>query len=323
MSQALPDGPVLVTGASGFVGAHLVRSLLEDGAEVHVLARPGARLDRLGAEPQVRVWRSDITDAKAVASCFEDVQPIAVFHLAADTAARRSPSDRDQGLRALQVNLNGLINMLSGAVASGAPVRQFLRLGGLEEYGAGPTPSREDQREQPRSPYSVSQVAATHWCQMVQPNLAFPVVTLRPALIFGPGQSSDFLIPGLIDALLQGRRFATTGGRQSRDLIFIADAISAIRAAGGKEGLRGAVINVSSGRHYVIRDVVSMIADMLGAQDLLDIGAIPEREGDLAFLAGDPSEAERRLQWRANTSLQEGLRLTIDWHRRRAEAGAA
>lgn len=314
------SGPVLVTGASGFIGAHLVRNLLKDGIEVHVFARRGARLDRLGSEPQVTVWHGDITDADAVESCFKNVLPTAVFHLAADTAARRAPSDRDQGLRALQVNLYGLINMLNGAVSSGAPLQQFLRLGGLEEYGAGPTPSREDQREEPRSPYSVSQVAATHWCRMMQPTLAFPVVTLRPALIFGPGQSSDFLIPALIEALLQGRRFATTEGRQCRDLIFVDDAIRAIRAASGTDGLHGAVVNVSSGRHYVIRDVVSMIADMLSARRLLDIGLVPERQSDLAFLTGDPCKAQQQLQWQASTSLADGLKTTIEWYKRRAEA---
>jgi nucleoside-diphosphate-sugar epimerase len=315
MSLAIPDGVVLVTGATGFLGANLVRSLVADGAEVHVLVRSGARLDRLGTEPAVKVWHGDITDVAAVTACFVGARPSTVFHLAGHTAARRSPTDREQGLQALQVNLHGALHMLHAAEACGAPVQRFVRIGGLEEYGAGPTPSREDQRERPRSPYSASQVAATHWCQMMQPHLAFPVVTLRPSLVFGPGQSTDFLIPALIDSLLQGRRFATTAGAQSRDLVFVDDAVGAMRAAVSADGLRGAVINVSSGGNFIIREVVSTIADMLNARDLLDIGVAPEREGDLACLTGDPSEAERLLGWRATTSLRDGLQLTIDWHK--------
>ncbi|MDZ4760267.1 MAG: SDR family NAD(P)-dependent oxidoreductase [Alphaproteobacteria bacterium] len=313
--REIPDGPVLVTGASGFLGAHLVRSLVSDGADVHALIRSGARLDRLGAQAGVTVWRGDITDAEAVKSCLGEMRPSTIFHLAAHTAARRAPADREQALQALQVNLLGVINMLHGAEASGAPVQRFVRLGGLEEYGAGPSPSCEAQRERPRSPYSASQVAATHWCQMIQPSLAFPVVTLRPALTFGPGQSTDFLIPALIDALLEGRRFATTAGNQSRDLVFVEDAIDALRAAAIADGLHGAIINVGSGLNFVIRDVVAMVADILDAHALLDIGGAAEREGDLACLAGDPAEAERLLGWRVTTSLRDGLRLTIDWRR--------
>lgn len=315
MNPVIPDGAVLVTGATGFLGATLVRSLVADGAEVHAFVRPGGRVAQMRALPAVKVWYGDVTDVEAVRACFEQARPTTVFHLAGHTAARHTATDRRQGLEALQVNLHGVINLLHAAEDCGGHVRRFVRLGGLEEYGAGPSPSHESQRERPRSPYSASQVAATHWCQMMQPHLSFPVVTLRPSLVYGPGQSSNFLIPALIGSLLQGRRFATTAGTQSRDLVYVGDAIAAMRAAAGVEELRGEVINVSSGQNFVIREVVSMVADLLGARHLLDQGAAAERVGDLACLTGDTAEAERLLGWRATTSLSDGLERTIAWHK--------
>src|SRR5439155_5299425 len=130
---------------------------------------------------------------------------------------------------------------------------------GLEEYGSGPAPFVESQREAPRSAYSASQVAGTHLVQALQPSLPFAAVTLRPTLIYGPGQSTDFLIPALIEALLGGRPFALSEGRQRRDLLHIDDLVTAMLAASSGEGMAGEVINVASGTARQIRTVARAV----------------------------------------------------------------
>src|SRR5439155_1396615 len=139
---------------------------------------------------------------------------------------------------------------------------------GLEEYGSGPAPFVETQREAPRSAYSASQVAGTHLLQALQPTLPFAAVTLRPTLIYGPGQSTDFLIPALIENLLAGRAFPLSEGRQRRDLLHIDDLVTAMLAASTTDGLGGEVINVATGIARQIRTVARAIGRMLGRSHL-------------------------------------------------------
>ena len=139
--------------------------------------------------------------------------------------------------RSLEVNLVGTINVLHAALESGAPVAAFVRAGGLEEYGLAATPFEESQREQPVSPYSASQVAATHYCEVLQRHTSVAIVTLRPALVYGPDQSTDFFIPGLIVSCLRGIDFEMTEGEQTRDLLFVDDLVDAFLLAASRPGL--------------------------------------------------------------------------------------
>lgn len=309
-------GVVLVTGATGFLGSHLLRALLGAGSEVHALVRPHARLDRWrGIEHKIVQWTGDVTDVETLTECCRRAQPEIIFHMAGDPSSRRFRGDWKVIDHALSVHFTGTLNMIRAAVLSGAPVRTFIRTGSLEEYGVGPTPYKEGQREQSRSPYTASQVATTHFCQMLQPQVPFPLVTLRPALVYGPAQSMDFLIPSLIDALLRGRRFVTTSGEQVRDLLYVDDVIAALCAAAEADDLGGKIINICSGCECRVRDIVTFIADAMNARDLLDLGAAPPREGDLVRVQGNAGQAEHLLGWRPVVSLNDGLRRTIEWHR--------
>ena len=310
------SGPVLLTGASGFLGSHLVRRLLAEEREVHALARPESAFTRLAdVSSRVTRWCGDITDAVAVARACRESRAEVVFHCAGDTSARKFAGDWSAVDRAMRVNLHGTLAMLQGASQHGSRVATLVRIGGLEEYGTAPTPWSEAMREEPSSPYSASQVAATYACQALQPQLPFAVVTLRPALIYGPGQSTDFLIPALITALLRGERFAMTDGRQHRDLLYVDDFVEAALRAGANDNLRGAVINISSGWEWQVVKVVHQIAALLDAEVLLDIGARPPRAGELQHLVARNELAAELLDWRPTVGLDEGLRRTVAWYR--------
>jgi nucleoside-diphosphate-sugar epimerase len=319
---AVAMSSVLVTGAGGFIGSHVVRRLLADGHEVHALLRKGARAERLQGLDGLHRWTGDLGDVAALEACFKGSRPERVFHCAGVSRARHMKGW--QPVREAQrVNVEGLINLLEAASASAAPIRSLVRLGGLEEYGSGPAPFVETQREAPRSAYSASQVAGTHLLQALQPTLPFAAVTLRPALTYGPGQSTDFMIPALIEALLAGRPFPLTEGRQRRDLLHIDDLVTAMLAASSTGGLAGEVINVATGRARQIRTVARAIGRMTGRAHLLQFGAVPERPNDIVDLRGDASKAERLLGWRPTAPLARGLAQTIEWHRSISPQGCA
>ncbi|MES2304423.1 MAG: SDR family NAD(P)-dependent oxidoreductase [Gemmatimonadota bacterium] len=315
---------VLVTGATGFLGSHLVHRLVSEGRDVHIYVREaseGARLADVAG--RITRWVGDINDAASVLHALTESRAEVVLHCAGDTSTRKFDGDWDAIDRAMHVNLFGTLTLLRAAGEPGAQVRQLIRLGGLEEYGTAPTPWSEEMREEPSSPYSASQVAATHACQALQPHLPFSVMTLRPALVYGPGQSRDFLIPALITTLLRGGRFPMTDGQQHRDLIFVHDLVDAVLAAMRHPEVRGAVINISAAQEWKIVDVARQIARLVDAEALLDIGALAQRPGDLTHLVARNDLAAELLGWYPRVSLEAGLAQTVAAYRPAPAADAS
>ena len=313
---------VLVTGASGFIGSHLARRLLTAGEDVHVLLREGSSAARLEGLGDIERWTGQVEDTGSLEECLKGARPERIFHCAGTSRARNS-SGPDVIREALSVNVDGLTNLLEAIGRAGAPVRCLVRLGGLEEYGSGPAPFVETQREAPRSAYSASQVAGTHLLQALQPTLSFAAVTIRPTLIYGPAQSTGFMIPSLIEALLAGRPFALGEGRQTRDLLHVDDLVTAMIAASTAQGVAGEIINVATGVAPTVRSIAETIGRMLGRPDLLQFGKLADRPNDIIDLRGDASKAERLLGWRPTISLEDGLARTIEWHRSKNREGCA
>ena len=325
----------LVTGASGFLGAHLVAALHRRGHAVTAVVRAGSDLRRLTAwAGPVAPVVCDLADHDALTRLIARTGPQTIFHLAGDTSVRHFTGDWGLIDRAIAANMTAALAVLRAAMAAaeggtaeggtggggtggGGTVRRIIRTGGIEEYGTGPSPADEAQREAPVSPYSASQVAVTQWYAMLQAHTPIMLTTLRPALIYGPDQDPAFLIPALIRALLDGQRFAMGDGRQRRDVLHVDDMIRAFLLTAARDDLRGAVINISSGAAVPMGIIARQIAALLGAEDRLDIGARPPRPVDIAVLAASNALAARLIGWKPQIALAEGLARTVAWHRAR------
>jgi nucleoside-diphosphate-sugar epimerase len=305
--------PVLVTGASGFVGRHLARALVDRGFSVHGVSR---RLQNDEAVPGLRWWQTDLGDRQAVERMVAAVRPRTVFHFAGHTAGR-GRADAMAMAESFATNLDGTLALLGVLADAPQGPDRIVCAGGLEEYGNGPVPFVEDQRESPVSAYSASQVAATHAAGTFHVQRSLPVVVLRLGLVFGPGQPSTFLIPALVDACLSGEPFAMTDGSQTRDYVYVADVISAAIAAATAKGAAGQVINVSEGVERRVADVARLVASLAGAPDCLQLGAMPGRPYDVQRMVADTTRARQLLNWHATTPFESGLRKTVDACRHR------
>jgi nucleoside-diphosphate-sugar epimerase len=321
VDELLRGASVLITGGTGFLGSHLTRQLMRQGARPHLVARPESSFHRLAdVHPAPDSTLLELGDADALGACVGRVRPDIVFHLAGTTAGRRSGAQSDTPAavrsRSYEVNLTGTLRVLE-AVMREAPAARVIRTGGLAEYGMAPVPFHEDQREQPASAYAASQVAATHLGQAFAREHGVSVTTIRPALVYGPAQSESFFIPSLIAASLEGRPYEMSSGEQTRDLIFVDDAVDALIRAASATGLSGVVINAGSGREYRIRDVAELIVAQTGGHTVLRHGRAPGDSGDLQRLFCDCERARRLLGWTAVTALDDGLGRTIAWYRAR------
>jgi nucleoside-diphosphate-sugar epimerase len=302
---------ILITGGGGFIGSHLARRLVSIGHEVHVLHRPDGNLSRIEDLRTIRLWGCDLLDADRLNAVLRSVQPNSIYHLAGDSTLRHLDPALVGVKESIDRNIRSSINLFVAANAHSPDLDMLVRLGGLEEYGRGPLPYVESQREQPVSPYSASHVAVTHYLQMLAPHLGFRALTVRPALIYGPAQSSSFFIPALIEHCLQGRDFSMSSGHQGRDLLYIDDLIDALLLLLEAALPTGEIINIGAGREYVMSDVAATIICRIGAKIRL-VKDTTSKPGEVEHLYCSNIKASELLNWQPSVDLEEGLGRTID-----------
>ncbi len=306
----LTSARILITGASGFLGRHLLQRLLGLGAVPHLLARP-ARVDalRAGAGP-CPVLPAALEDPATLRQALHDVGPEIVFHLGAYTSPVRDPGAADA---AIAVNYTATVALAGAAMETG--VARFITTGTSEEYGRQAAPFAEDLPERPLSPYSASKAAASLWLRMLADTHDFPMVLLRPFLVYGPGQAPPKLVPAAILAAVAGEDFPMTSGTQMRELTYVGDVVEGLLAAATRPEAPGGVFNLGSGDERTVLSIVEEIYRLANGPGRPLPGAVPDRGNDMQRYCADTTRAARRLGWQATTPLEDGLRATIDWAR--------
>jgi UDP-glucose 4-epimerase len=291
----------LVTGATGFIGRALVRRLRDAGATVHCVSRR----HQPAAGPWVRWWQADLADAADVRRLFAGVKPDLVFHLAGLTSAARG---LEGVLPILHANLVPTVNIL--VAASQYPVGRLLLAGSLEEPlpgGTWPVAS---------SPYAASKLAAAAYMRMCHALYGAPAVWLRVFMVYGPHQSDlHKLVPHVTCSLLRGEVPALSSGRRPIDWIYVDDVADAFLAAAVAEGVEGETLDVGSGRLVTVREVAERLAQIIDPRLPPSFGSVPERRLEQTCVA-DVDRTVARLGFRAHTSLDVGLRKTVEWYRR-------
>jgi nucleoside-diphosphate-sugar epimerase len=306
---------MMVTGASGFVGANLVRELLKQGAEVHGLLRPGTERWRIREVlPHLIVHPVDLTDHASLKRIVASVRPEIVFHL----AARRIAASNQDHRETLMVNVSGTFNLLEAI--SSLDYRRFVYLGSSTEYGSKVEPMQESDPLEPVTFFGATKAAATLICQQFARTGNRPVVILRSFSIYGYWDSPTRLIPTAIMAALNHRQLLLTAPGYRRDYLFIEDLVEAFLLALKAKDIDGQVINIASGQQTTNEDVVDLIQELTGQRIEVKAGGYPARGHDKTFWVADIRKAKKLLGWEPSHTLRSGLEKTIAWFRRHKEA---
>ncbi len=279
---------VFVTGATGFLGSHLVRALRARDADVIVLD-------------------GDIRDRAVVAARVAAARPSIVFHLAAYGTTPLQPDEA----RMRAVNTGGVEHLWQALDAF--PCR-IVQTGTCAEYGAAFGPIAETTECHPSSVYAATVHDAVLFSQERARRTGRPLVVLRPFGPFGPGDRPERLVPHVVDALVAGRRAAVTAGEFCRDYSYVDLHVWAlIRAAAMTLDETARVYNIGSGKPVAVRTLVEAIAALVGgdAADRVDFGAAPYRADDRVDRYADIAAARRDLGFEPRVTLVEGLRRTV------------
>lgn len=320
----LAGAPVLVTGADGFIGSHLVERLVADGASVRAFCLYNSMgsagwLDDLdpAVRAQLDIRFGDIRDARLVAEATAGVE--AVFHLAALISIPYSYAAVESYL---DTNVRGTLNVLEAAKA--ANVRRVIQTSTSEVYGTpAELPIRETHPLQAQSPYAASKVAADQLALSYRHSFGVPVVVLRPFNTYGPRQSPRAVLPAMLRQLIAGEREVRLGRLDPRrDLTFVLDTVDGFVRAATVPGIDGETIQLGTGRSESIGELFEMACRLLGvdARVVQDPVRLRPDASEVMVLQSDPSRARELLGWEATTSLEDGLAATIEWMRTRPTA---
>jgi dolichol-phosphate mannosyltransferase len=300
---------VLVTGASGFVGANLARRLLDEGHGVHLVLRANHKPWRLeDIRKDVAVYEADLTDRESLQKAMNKARPEWVFHLAAH-GAYPDQTDLDQ---MIATNVQGTANLLRSAER--VSVEAFVNSGSSSEYGYKDHAPSEDELTEPNSHYAVTKVAATHLCRLAGQRESSRVITLRLYSIYGPYEEPRRLVPTLIVQGMAGKLPPLVNPDVARDYVHVDDACEAfLKAAATPKQQPGVVYNVGSGVQTTLRQIVDAARRLLEVQAVPKWGSMPDRSWDTNVWVSDPSRIMRDLGWTPKLDLESGLLKTIDW----------
>jgi UDP-glucose 4-epimerase len=295
----------IVTGGAGFIGSHVVDALLAAGYAVTViddLSTGDAR--RVAGEAELR--ELDIVDFPAFSAVLEEVQPSAIFHLAAQASVVASVENPG---RDCEVNVKGTLNVVEAARRCGAPV-VFTSTGGALYGDEAPMPTPEDRIPAPLSPYGASKWSAEAYVKTWSLSSGIPHAVCRLGNVYGPRQNPHGeagVVAIFSEHLYTGKAPKLFGhGKPTRDYVYVADVVRALLTAWGKSG----TFNIATGVETNVMTVWNELRAIAGSEvepELADL-----RPGELQHSCLDGTLASRELGWRAEVPVSEGLRKTYE-----------
>jgi UDP-glucose 4-epimerase len=295
----------VVTGGAGFIGSHLVDSLVRDGFEVLVVDDMSAG-DASRLAPEAELAKIDITDNAALAAALGAFRPQAVFHLAAQASVTASVSDPG---RDCLVNVLGTLNVVEAARQHGAPL-VFTSTGGAIYGEDVPLPTGEDQAALPLSPYGASKLAAESYVRSWSAAHGIPNAVMRLANIYGPRQTphGEAGVVAIFSYRLWAGEPCTLYGHGSptRDYVHVHDVVAALRAASGKSG----IFNVGTGVETDVSTLYARLAEAAGSTAQPSLADL--REGELRRSCLDASHARSELGWAPQIAVADGLAGTFE-----------
>lgn len=302
------QGPILVTGASGFIGANLFKAVAAVRSDVFAAVRRGKNW-RLADVKDEQLVAVDLNDFASTKNMVNGLRPQTIF----DCAAYGAYSFEEDGGLIYQTNFQSIVNLVGQL--EGRQFAAFVHAGSSSEYGTNCTAPAEDAVCEPNSHYAVSKVAVANYLRYMGKQKGFPCVNLRLYAVYGPYEDTSRLIPTLLRNAVAGKLPPFVDPRTSRDFIHVDDVTSAfVRAATAMQpGFYGESYNIGTGTKTTIAELAEVTRHTFGIATEAKFGTMQGRAWDLADWYADPRKAISQFAWKPEVRLEQGLRSTAEW----------
>ena len=307
--SVLKNKEILITGGCGFIGSEIVKQLSQIGASVTIIDNLSSGKEKyIQGLSNVKLITADLLDNDAVRSAVKDKE-----YVISNAALPFIPDSYYLPKKFFDVNVNATIS-LALAVIKEKKTKRFVHISSSEIYGtARYIPMDESHHTTPQSTYAVSKLAGERVVFTMHKEHNLPAVIIRPFNSFGPNITQPYIIPEIIRQIMKGDVVKLGNLNAKRDLTYVTDTARGIILSLVKEGIVGEVINIGSQRSYSIKEIVSLIAEIMGKEVSLEVDPLRFRPYDVDTLICDYERATKLLGWKPEVTVKEGLEKTIEW----------
>lgn len=300
---------ILITGATGFIGANLVRYFLKKQARVNIIIRKASDEWRIkDIIKNTSVYSVDLLDNQNLSRAVLHIKPEIIFH----TAAYGVYISQQDARTVFETNFLGTVNLINAS--RNINFELFVNTGSSVEYGIKSKAMIETDFPQPLTNYGLSKAAATLYCQAVAKREKKPIVTFRLFSPYGYYEHSSRLMPSVIKACLKSESPKLSSRAYVRDFIFIEDVINAYeRAFDKKDKVCGEIFNIGYGRQYSIKEIVDKIMRISGNKKKPKWNYLPNPRFEPSSWRANISKSAKILNWKPKYSLEEGIKKNIGW----------
>lgn len=295
---------ILVTGASGFIGANVC---LYFNKNFNVIG-----LADKGQAPQdIKTVNTDLLNFKKLKTDIAKIKPNIILHLGAYVVLER---DFKVALECIDNNIKGTLNLLE--VARLIKPEKFLFFSTEEIYGDNKLPFKESQKVLPPSPYAISKVACENFCSLYHKLYNLPITIFRIATTYGPHQPETRFIPNIIIHSLKNKPILFNSGKNKRDYVYTLDLINAIeKFIKTKKNISGETFNIGQTRSISGKKLANTILKLTQSKSRIIFNHFPDRRGEAIDWKMDIGKTKKILNWQPKTSLEEGLKKTIEFYK--------
>jgi nucleoside-diphosphate-sugar epimerase len=312
LSYYLTNKTIFVTGATGFIGSHLLKRLTKKGCNVHIAIRQDSSLWRIKElKEDFTIHKIDLNDIENLNSVIQQIKPEIIFNLAAYGVDYRQ-QDMHQ---TINTNIISSVNLFKAFLENNG--QRFIHTGSCFEYGQKNKPISEYDCLDPTSVYGATKASSVHLLSSMAKSMqSGKLITLRPFGVFGESEGLHRFVPQAIYKLKSEHSMQMTPGEQIRDYIYIDDLIDAYMLASTVPlNNKIEIINIGSGKGITMKKLALMISSHLGvSDDLLQFGVLPYRPNEMMYLVANVNKAKSLLGWEPKTSIEKGLEHTINWY---------
>lgn len=315
--MTLKNKKVLVTGAGGFIGSHLVEALVKKGSSLKAFVHYNS-FNRWGwldyvdkkIKDSIEIFAGDVRDPNGVRESMRNID--VVFHLAALIGIPYSYHSPDTYM---DTNIRGTLNILQSARE--LEVEKVIHTSTSEIYGTAQfVPITEKHPINPQSPYSATKAAADFLALSFCRSFNLPVAVIRLFNTYGPRQSARAIIPTIITQIIYGKKKISVGSTHpTRDLTYVKDAVNGFIKIAESDKSIGQVINIGNNFEISIKELINLIAKIMEAkiEIMIEEKRIRPKKSEVERLWADNTKAKRLLEWSPKYKFEEGLKETINW----------